>query len=897
VALAPGTRLGPYEVIALIGMGGMGEVYRARDSKLNRDVALKILPDAFTLDGDRIARFRREAQVLASLNHPNIAAIYGFEDSGSTHALVLELVEGPTLADRIAKGPIPLDEVLPIAKQIAEALEAAHEQGIIHRDLKPANIKLRDDGTVKVLDFGLAKAMEPLSTISPALTHSPTITSPALMTGVGMLLGTAAYMSPEQAKGRPADKRSDIWAFGCVLFEMLTGKRAFEGEDVSETLAAVLRGTPDWNVLSPNTPRLVSSFLQRCFVKDLRHRNADIAVARFVIDQVTDGKADAPAAAASHRWAARHLLIVAVAAATAGSVLTGAVAWWSVRPNAIRPIRVSIATMGPGAFENPSNNVRGLTISPDGTRVVYPGNRGTQLFVRGLDQLDSTALTTPGAPRGAFFSPDGEWVAYVESRVLKKVSLRGGLPATICPLPEPGAAFGTWGEDNTIILGGFPGGISGLWKVDAAGGTPVLVLRPDPTRGERAFTTPHALPNGHSVLLTVLSTNSPDESAKVVVLDLRTGMQKMLVRGSDARYLNGYLVFSVRDTIEAVRFNEKRLEIVGAPVPVLRQVALKASGVAEFDVSGDGTAVYLPGGNQVVDRRLVWVDRQGHEEPIHLPPNGFQIARLSPDGRRLALDINDGRKRDIWIWDVQTERLQRLTNDALQDVGPVWMPDSRRLIFSVGPPGRGNLVWQVFDGSAPAEPLTHSPHGQYASAITSDFVIFREENPPDTDLMIMGLNPSRQPRPLLKTPFAELNGEVSPNGRWLAYEANDSSRVEVYVRPFPDVNASRTLVSTNGGSKPVWTRDGKELLYVEGETLMSVAVVPGNDWNAAKPKKQFETPYFYGSGGNRNFDISADGQRFLMIKETAADDSPNRTVAMVVVLNWTEELKQRVPVR
>jgi serine/threonine-protein kinase len=517
----------------------MGEVYRAHDTRLNRDVALKVLPETFAADADRLARFRREAQVLAALNHPNIAAIYGFEDSGGTHALVLELVEGPTLADRVAKAKIPMTEALPIAKQIAQALEAAHEQGIIHRDLKPANIKLRDDGTVKVLDFGLAKAMEPVSVINPAFTQSPTITTPAQMTGVGTLLGTAAYMAPEQAKGRPADKRSDVWAFGCVLFEMLTGKRAFESEDVSDTLATVLKSEPDWSLLPADTAPTIRRLLQRCLAKNRQARIPDVAMVRFDLDDaLSDPTVPVIAAPASvgpsrpRSRASRWLPLVATAIVS--GVAAGTVIWVRLAPVAPRVLRLNM-TPADGSPVGNFSSLWDVAITPDADRVLYATGQSPetlQLSVRGLDQLDATPLKGLRNPVAPFPSPNSQWVGYFEvglnNFTLKKVSITGGLSVTICPAPPaalPGGA--SWGSDGTIVFAA--GGT--LLRVADGGGMPEVLTKADPTKGDVAITSPELLPGGRAVLFTLVPQTNRLENSRIAVRDLKTGQTRVLAGG------------------------------------------------------------------------------------------------------------------------------------------------------------------------------------------------------------------------------------------------------------------------------------------------------------------------------------------------------------------------------
>jgi Tol biopolymer transport system component len=920
--LTPGFPLGSFRIEGLLDAGGMGEVYRAHDSKLNRDVALKILPDAFAIDGDRIARFRREAQVLASLNHPNIAAIYGFEDSGSTHALVLELVEGPTLADRIAQGPIPLDEALPIAKQIAEALEAAHEQGIIHRDLKPANIKVRDDGTVKVLDFGLAKAMEPASAISPALTASPTITTPAMMTGVGMILGTAAYMSPEQAKGRPADKRSDVWAFGCVLYEMLTGTRTFEGEDIADTLANVLKGQPAWTRLSAVPPQ-IQLLIKRCLEKDRRARISDVAVARFLLTESV-APHEIPGAAAPQLRRRQFAAYAAILFAAVSLTATGAWSIATLREQSPQPVHFAIVppSAQPLAIQGFDRDV---TISSDGRQIVYRvGGQGAseniQLGVRSLDQLDARLLAGITVSRTPFLSPDGRWIAMFEGTggVLKRVSILGGPQITICQYR--GAPRGAdWGADDTIIFA-TNDTTTGLLSVPAGGGEPKVLTKPDATRNEADHVFPSILPGGNGVLFTVIAQGQPLENSQVAVLDVKTGSWKTLIRGgSDARYVEtGHLVYAFAGTLRAVRFDLKHLEVTGDPVPVVERVMTSVDGEANFALAGNGTLVYVPGtaaasGGGGIPRLLTWLNREGQEEPINAPARAYGVPRLSPDGTRIALGVAD-QENDIWTWDLKRESLTRLTFDPSQDGWPIWSPDGSRIVFASSRNGVSNLFWRAADGTGGDVRLTTSPNVQLPASFSPDgrSLVLRESMPKTgQDLNVVHLDTSWKTgpaEPLVATAYAEEGGEISPDGRWLAYYSNESGQNEVYVRPFPNVNGGRWQVSTGGGTRPGWAKNGRELYYLSnrnlggnaGVTMWSVPVqttptfVPGN------PQKLFEGIYFQGLN-TRTWDVTADGQRFLMIKTAPAtpaeQNSTTTPPSVVVVEHWTEELKQRVPVK
>jgi len=921
VALPPGSRLGAYELIEVVGAGGMGVVYRARDLKLQRDVALKVLPDAVALDPDRIARFRREATVLASLNHPNIGAIYGFEDSGDVHALVLELVEGPTLADRIARGAIPLDEALPIARQIAEALEAAHEQGIIHRDLKPANIKLRPDGTVKVLDFGLAKALEPITGPSQpagAASLSPTITSPAVMSGVGVLLGTAAYMSPEQAKGKPADKRSDIWAFGCVLYEMLTARRAFAGDDVTETLASVLAREPDWTALPTKVTPAIRTLLRRCLDKDRRKRIGDVAVARFAIDEAgalgagasaNDGEVQPriDAAVATARAQLRRVMRVRMTLVTAAAVLitgavVGAAVWYATRPTPPRIVQLTVATTPATAVA--TGGGRNLAFTPDGSRIVYVGNNGSELLVRSLDALEPVSLfRTDRQLRSPFVSPDGQWVGFVDNfNTLKKVAITGGPAMTVTPL-DGAWAGAVWMPDDTIV---FAAGPSGLQQTAAGGGAVKVLTRPEPARGEAAHVYPEVLPGGRAVIFTVVPTTRFTDATHIAVLDLQTRTQTVVVRGgSQAHYVaSGHLVYAAGGALRAIAFDPLTLTTRGTSVPVVTDVVTSAGfyvDAVNAVMADDGTLAYVRGtGEPVAQRTLVWVDRQGRETAIAAPPRAYIYPRISPDGGRLAIYGAD-QMLDLWLWDFGRLTLTRLTSTSSIDSYPVWAPDGQRLLFASGRERGRNLYAQAADGTGTAERLTTSPNQQNATAITPDgmHLLFTETVPQTgEDVMQVAVTGTHTITPLVHTSAAERNGIVSPDGRWLAYDANDSGSFEVYVRPYPDVASGRWLVSTGGGTRPLWSRDGRELFYVSPTgALMRVGVERAASWAATTPTMLLKDGSVVTPAQNvgRSYDVSPDGQRFLVVTPTTESNDP--PAQLVVVQHFDEMLKRLVPIK
>ena len=651
--LTVGSRIAHYDVTALIGEGGMGQVYQATDTKLNRQVALKILPEAFATDPDRLARFQREAQVLASLNHPNIAQIHGIEEQDDTRALVLELVEGPTLADRISNGPIPLDEALPIAKQIAEALEAAHEAGVIHRDLKPANIKVRDDGTVKVLDFGLAKALDASPAGDPS--ESPTLTAAA--TQMGVIMGTAAYMSPEQARGKPVDKRADVWAFGAVLYEMLTGRKAFPGDDISDTLATVLKFEPDWDALRADTPSSVRRLLRRCLSKDvkLRLRDAGDAVLELLQAQ-TEGPIDEtkPTSATAPRVRSTQAAVaLAVVLVVAGGLLSwnladeGRVESAPVSRFAIRlPLDVSVLGSGSAV----------AAISRDGRTLVYIGNNG-QLFRRSLDRLESVPISGTEGADTPFFSPDGEWIGFASNGQLRKVSIVGGPPITLCSLPG-GMRGASWGSDDQIV---FSMDNVGLLRVPAVGGTPEILTEPNREAGEMFHLRPHVLPESNAVLFTTWLGST--DLSKVEVLLLDTGERRTLVNGNNAHYtLTGHIVFARSDSLWAVPFDVERLDVLGQPVPVLEGVRIGASQAPQFALSASGTLTYVPNTGPLAST-LAWIDRNGRETALNLPSRDYLFARLSPDGERVVLVVRNPPDRPhLWISEVGRNTLTRLTS-------------------------------------------------------------------------------------------------------------------------------------------------------------------------------------------------------------------------------------------
>ncbi len=865
----------------------MGQVYRARDTTLNRDVALKVLPDSFANDPERLARFEREAHVLASLNHPNIAHIHGLERSGGVSALVIELVEGEDLWQRLTRGAIPTDEALPIARQIVEALEAAHDQGIIHRDLKPANIKVRPDGLVKVLDFGLAKALEPAGG-APGASHTPTITTPT-MTRPGVVLGTAAYMSPEQAKGRPADRRSDVWAFGAVLFEMLTGTRAFKGEDVSDTLAAILRDEPAWSSLPSDTPAPIKRLLRRCLVRDARKRLRDIGDARLDIEEaIAAPSSDIPAPQAAARPATLAQRALPWLVGLAVGAVAGSAAWGLLRPESASsapPIRTTITA--PPAVE-----IVDVALAPDGRTLAFTGtqNDKSRIYVRALDQIEAVPLTGSEGGRRPFFSPDSQWIGFASGSAatgdsaLNKVPRAGGTVVTIC---RGEFAGGSWGPDGTIVLGSQ----TGLHIVQDTGGTPAPLT--SVTTGE-LHRGPVFLPGDRSVLFHAYF--GTDESSQIEVISLDTRERRKLVAGSTPQIATGgLLVFARGGSLWAVAFDPGRAVLRGEPVRIAERVQSSASGFVSYALAGDGgTLVYQPAA--AARRRLpVWVDREGHEAPVGIPAGQFDYPRISTDGTRVAFVGGDEANRDVWLYDLGRSLLSRFTVHPSQDGDPAWEPNRRRLVFHSHRDGPGNIYAQATDGTGEVERITTGAGEQVPIGFSPDgrWLVYWDENATTGfDLYKLAVGGARPAEVLLKTPANEAASNFSPDGRFIAYASDESGRAEVYVRPFPDVNRTKWQISSGGGQSPVWNPRGRELVYRSGARMLRVSVETAPDFAAGKPEVLFERPYLLSAIDTQHYDIAPDGKRFLMVKETSsAIENPTQS-QLVLVQNWASDLKR-----
>jgi len=875
----------------------MGEVYRATDTSLKRPVAIKVLPDALAEDADRLARFQREAEVLARLNHPNIAQIHGLERRDGTTALVLELVEGPTLADRIAQGAVPIDEAVSIAKQIAEALEAAHEQGIIHRDLKPANVKVRGDGTVKVLDFGLAKALEPEGpSLSASDSRSPTITSPA-MTQQGVILGTAAYMSPEQARGRAVDRRADIWAFGCVLFEMLSGQQAFTGDTVSDVLASVLKHDLDWGALPAELPGPVAALLRRCLTPDPRLRLRDIGEARIALTDPattapslagTEARASSPAPP-SRRWLAGVTVVLGLALVALSARL-----WDLSRPEPRPIIRYAVDAPAGGSL-----SVVGwpaLSLSPDGGTLAFVATREgvARLYVRRRDQLESRLLNGTEGAANPVFSPDGRWLAFFADNQLKKTSLDGDL-VTLAKVNDPRGV--TWLDENTLVYS--PEAVGGLMLVSASGGEPKVLSTPDSSKAERSHRWPLALPGGKTVLFTVGLLSSPDDydGSDIDAVAVGTGERHTVLRRASMALIapGGDLLFARGGSMYAQTFDDEAVQTTGTPVPVQEGVAGdRTTGAAHLVVAGDGTLAFVPGTTMGNSRRLVWADAKGAVEAVDLPPAVYNDLRIAPDGTRAAILVGTSGSGDVWIDDFPRGTFTRLTFTGV-NATPLWSVDGRSIYYvAIDSTGlKTTILRKRADGSADAEVVATIDSRAYLEDIDVDGGLVLDQSTMSTGAMgdIVRLVPgsSTPPSRVVASPADEYAATLSPDGRWLAYQSNESGRYEVYVREL--AGGGRWQVSIAGGEEPHWSHNGRELYYRQDDVLMRAAIDLGAGFRVGTPETLLKGIYNLRSDTGMSYDVSPRDGRFLMIR--SAEDE--RVVARIaVVLNWSEELEAKV---
>jgi predicted Ser/Thr protein kinase len=890
--LSAGTKLGPYEVFSAIGAGGMGEVYKARDTRLDRTVAIKVLPTHLANRSELRERFEREAKTIASLSHPHICTLYDTGHQDDIDFLVMEYIEGETLAQRLQKGSLPIQQVLQYAIEISDALDKAHRKGITHRDLKPGNIMLTKSGT-KLLDFGLAKLKQEAAPATPD-SQLPTMNDP--LTAQGTIVGTLQYMAPEQVEGKEVDARTDIFAFGAVVYEMATGKRAFEGKSHASVMAKILESDPPpMSSLQPMTPAALDRVVKKCLRKDQDDRWQN---ARDVTDElkwIAEGNVPASAPPAIPMPRTRLLRRWALVAGLACLVVVGVALRILMRTptTVMRPVARLLMTL-------PANDrlrlaaTEPVALSPDGSRLVYVANRGgiNQLFVRAIDSFDAKPIPGTEGAFGAFFSPDGQSIGFVAGSKLNKVSLSGGAPLSLANvLGDRGAS---WGPDDTIIF--TPTTNVGLFRVPAAGGTPKPLTVPDRKAGEYGHLWPQFLPGGKAVLFTIWSGVGGIDRAQIGLLSLETVKQKVLIEGGTyARYVpSGHIVYARAGGLLAVPFDLQRLEVTGAPVSILEGVGMDPSfGSAYFSFSSDGSLAYVAGGLSGADSTLVWVDRKGAAQPLPVPPRGYDSPRLSPDGQRLAVGIN-GTSPGLWIYDLERGTLTKLIDAGVINPYPIWTPDGKRVTFKAPVGDPFNLYSMPADGSGSPERLTTDENIKWPGSWSPDgrVLAFIEQGPTAVPgIQVVKLDGDRKPQPFSQTPTSKVGGVISPDGKWIAYESTESGRAEVYLQPFP-IPGGKWEISTDGGTEPVWNRNGRELFYRGGNRMMAVDVVTQPTFTAGKPRLVFEGRYVARTGGSpANYDVSPDGQRFLMIK--GSEETPATQIN--IVQNWFEELKQKVP--
>jgi Tol biopolymer transport system component len=872
MTLAPGARYGPYEITAKIGAGGMGEVYRARDTRLDRDVALKILPPAFAGDPERLARFEREARTLATLNHPHIGHIYGLEESGGVRALVLEFVDGPTLADRIAPGPIPIDDALIIARQIAEGLEAAHDQGIIHRDLKPANIKVRTDGTVKVLDFGLAKAFDSTSAGTADVSASPTITSPPLMTGVGAILGTAAYMSPEQARGQAIDKRTDIWAFGCVLFEMITGRMVFPGVTTSDTIAAVLERSPDWTALPSATPPFVRHVLARCLEKNPKHRWRDIGDVRIELDDTevwrrqTDGASPKSSRAGERAVWALLVALAAAVAAVATPMFRKAPAPAEIRFNLLFPRGVAA-------------DFAQLAISPDGQQIVVAPSFGPQqpnpLWLRPLASTSGRLLTGTEGASFPFWSPDGQSIGFFADEKLKRLDVNSQAIQILADAPV--ARGGAWQADNSILFA--PNARGPLFRVPATGGQPTVATHLQ--EGQNDHRAPFILPDGLHFLYYARG-DAQVRGVHVARLD-GTETKRLLDADGAAVYArSGHLLFPRQGELLAQSFDAIRLTLDGEAFHVADSVSVNPGiSLASLSASPSGPIAY--GTDSIRRTQFAWFDRSGRRLETLGTPDQRSLANpsLSPDGNRIAFSRVVGGNWDVWLIDMQGA-VSKFTSALSLDWNPVWSPDGQQIFYQ----SSSNIYSRSVTEGTPEQALLSERGMIYPSDVSPDgsVLLYTRDLGSGTDLWYVSLGADRTPHPFVQTAFQERDGQFSPDGKWVAYQSNDAGHFEIYLQPFPGPG-DRIQVSASGGQHVRWARNGSELFYIAADQrLTSVRVTLGATGKlvVGTPVPLFRTELDSSFLTRQQYVVSPDGQRFLINAATDAIDPPSITL----ILNW-----------
>lgn len=897
--LASGSLISEYQVLGPLGAGGMGEVYRARDTRLGREVALKLLPDELAHNPEKRRRFEREARSLAAFHHAGIVTLYGFQEADGILCLVMELVEGPTLADRLKRGPLRLPEALRLAAQMAEALEAAHERGILHRDLKPSNIKITLEGHAKLIDFGLAKGVEPSE---PDRLQSEKSTASEDPTAFGAVVGTAPYMSPEQARGEALDHRTDVWAFGCVLYEMLACRRAFPGSSKTEAVAAVLQREPDWDALPAETPPSIRRLLKRALEKNRTHRLHDIGDARLEIEEaLVDLSSGVTAAAAAPAVRRRRTALLWTVGLLSAAVLIGLAVSLLLRASAPIPPTVTRLTFAPpqgvkliGTISVGGSSFQHLALSPQGDRAAFVGNaegKGRQLYLQAINDIEAHVIPNTEGAHSPFFSPEGRWLGYQQGKQLKKVSLDGGAALTIADIPQEGSLRGaSWGEAGTIVFA--PGPYEGLWRVPADGGKPQMITTPDRSKDE-GHRWPQILPGGRDVLFTITAGSS---STRIGLLSLETGRWWVLLEKTGfARYSpTGHVIFARLGTLYAEPFDLSRHAVSGPAVPVLDdvQMALYGHTYADFDISPSGALLYVPGFPRPVERSLLWVDRQGRSSAATDGRQPYDFARLSPDGRQVAVTIlSDPETANQWVFDL--ERRSR-TLVAEKAGYAIWSPDGQWL---AAVNAKDELVKIRSDGNFPSKVLSEplgfvnpdawSPDGRtlVLSQQLKDALLDIETLPAE----------GGKPGILLATPNIECCSALSPDGRFLAYMSKESGSYEIYVSPFPGPVDKRYRISAEGGFQPLFSRDGRELFYrVLGDRpkLMSVSIETREAFHASTPRPLFDDMFAGRTPiSSAQYDISPDGRRFLFLEEPPAAPGPTRLVLMP---DWARELRTKL---
>jgi eukaryotic-like serine/threonine-protein kinase len=893
--LSAGTKLGPYEILSAIGAGGMGEVYKARDTRLDRTVAIKVLPTHLADRSELRERFDREAKTIASLNHPHICTLHDVGHQDGIDFLVMEFLEGETLAQRLQKDALPLEQVLQYAIEISDALDKAYRKGVTHRDLKPGNIMLTKSGT-KLLDFGLAKLKQEAAPANVSLSDLPTAIDP--LTAQGTIVGILQYMAPEQLEGKEVDARTDIFAFGAVVYEMATGKRAFEGKTQASVIGAILKDDPPpISSLQPMTPPALDRVVKRCLAKDPDDRWQTARDLEVDLKWIAEGGSHvtlAPTAVVKGiRSLGRRGLILSVGALLLVAVVTG-LAIWNLKPTPappLQPVSRLVVNLPPGQQLAGLDLGPAVALSPDGTHLAYAATQGAtqQLYLRAMDSLEAKPISGTAGASSPFFSPDGQWLGFFAGQELKKVSVSGGAALTL-----GNAVYsygGSWGSQGMIAFA--PSTAGALQQVPDAGGAPQPLTRLE--KGDSVHRWPEFLPGGKAVLFAASAITASWLNAHVAVQSVGAGERRNLIQGAtQPRYApSGHLIYVQRGSLMAVPFDPQRLEVTSAAVPVVEGVLQSpVSGAAQYSFSITGSLVYVPGGIQSAQSRLVWVNRNGAEQPLAAPMRAYQFPRLSPDGRRVAMAIAE-QETQIWLYDLSREALTRFTFEGNTNLIPVWTPDGKRIAFQSNREGPSNVFWQLADGSGGQERLTTSEYLQGPTSWSPDgqLMAFTEINPTTGyDIWVLRMD-DRKAQPFLQTPFLESAPRFSSDGRWLAYVSDESGHREIYVQPYPGPGG-KWQISTEGGTEPVWNPNGRELFYRSGNKMMAVNIATQPGFAAGKPRMLFEGHYVPTPATLSDYDVSPDGQRFLLLKPSEQEEE---TTQINVVLNWFEELKQKVP--